>query len=1076
MTGRYDPHDTARSGVILPPSPEVRLVTGEEPAGTRAWPCPLPERGIWKVTGRAGAGVSSFLVDTVLNVLRGGADPAGVLVVSSSKESAAALRREISAHLGDYASSAALVRSVHSLAFSLLRQASDEDLRLITGAEQDAVIRELLEGHAAAGGASWPEDIRPALGMVGFARQLRDFLLRAIERGQSPESLRRKGREHSRPMWTAAGDFLEEYEQVMALSGAHSYSASELVSQVLLRAGQLDFGQWHTIVIDDAQLLAPASGELLELIIAQAKLAVVGGDPEKAVFAFRGANTRFFDKLAAEHRIDLGASQRQPEPACLDIVPTATQLQASVADAIRRRHLSDGVAWSDIAVIVRSVADITPLRRGLLAAGVPVHLNPTDVVLAEQRLVTAMIQALEAVYQPLRTAQLEELMTGPIGGADPVTLRRLIRGLRRWNPAQRGLETLRELITGPLPDFDDLLTEREVAVLERVRGVLGAGVEQAQAGASVEEILWAMWNATGLAERLQAAALRGGATGSQADRDLDAMMALFDAAGDFVERYPGAGLKTFVRHITEQELPTGVRDRRNATPQAVNILTAHGAVGREFDTVVVVGAQETEWPSLGETGTIFDQADLVDLVDEGIDPDLPVSHLRERLHEERRLFHVATTRHTARLLVVAIDAPDAEQVQEPSRFIADFATPAINFPALFARRAATRRLRASVWPKELGLTVPEPPAETHPQPVPSALPTRTQAPSAPGQAGGAEVDPLQVSVLSVPVFVAALRRVVSDAEQTEPAREQAARQLARLAAAGVPGAEPQQWWAAREVASSPELDPRPALSPSKVEALMQCPLHAVLSNLEEEPDNQMAMLRGSLAHAFLEAIGRGLIPALAHELSLAAFSSIQNSPAWKRASEAESFTELLQRTQSWVAEANVNFTAVGTEVPVDVRLDNGVRVSGRIDRLDKSAEGYRVVDLKTGSSVPSVQAAEDNPQLATYQLALSQGEVVTEDASACNPSGVKVASGNGLPREGGVLFYPASSNKSVPDRYQSAWGEEALEEFAAQLPGLVAEQRGPTVTARISDSCTFCRIKPICPVQPEGRMTTDVEG
>lgn len=1071
MTGRYDPHDTARSGVVLPPSPEVRLVAGEKPAGAREWPHPLPERGVWKVTGQAGSGVSSFLVDTVLNVLRSGADPAGVLVVSSSKESAAALRREISVHLGDYASSAALVRSVHSLAFSLLRQASDEDLRLITGAEQDAVIRELLEGHAAAGGASWPQEIRPALGMVGFARQLRDFLLRAIERGQSPESLREKGREHSRPMWTAAGDFLEEYEQVMALSGAHSYSAAELVSQVLLRAGQLDFSQWHTIVVDDAQLLAPASGELLSLIIAQAKLAVVGGAPEQAVFAFRGANTRFFDELDAEHQIDLGASQRQPEPACLDIVSTAAQLQASVADAIRRRHLSDGVDWRDIAVIVRSVADITPLRRGLLAAGVPVHLNPTDVVLAEQRLVAAMVQALEAVYQPLRTAQLEELMTGPIGGADPVTLRRLIRGLRRWNPAQRGLETLRELLTGPLPDFGDLLTEREVAVLERVRGVLGAGVEQAAAGASVEEILWAMWNATGLAERLQAAALRGGATGSQADRDLDAMMALFDAAGDFVERYPGAGLETFVRHITEQELPTGVRDRRNATPEAVNILTAHGAVGREFDTVVVVGAQETEWPSLGETGTIFDQAGLVDLVDGGIDPEVPVSHLRERLHEERRLFHVATTRHTSRLLVVAIDAPDAEQVQEPSRFIADFATPAINFPALFARRAATRRLRASVWPKELGLTVPEPAAESHPQPVPSALPVGPQE-----QPDGAEVDPLQVSVLSVPVFVAALRRVVSDAEQTESAREQAARQLARLAAAGVPGAEPQQWWAAREVASSPELNPRPALSPSKVEALMQCPLHAVLSSLEEEPDNQMAMLRGSLAHAFLEAIGRGLGPALAHELSLAAFSSIQNSPAWKRASEAESFAELLQRTQSWVAEANVNFTAVGTEVPVDVRLDNGVRISGRIDRLDKSAEGYRVVDLKTGSSVPSVQAAEDNPQLATYQLALSQGEVVTEVASAHNPSGVKVASGHGLPREGGVLFYPASSNKSVPGRYQSAWGDEALEEFAAQLPDLVAEQRGPTVTARISDSCTFCRIKPVCPVQPEGRMTTDDEG
>lgn len=67
-----------------------------------------------------------------------------------------------------------------------------------------------------------------------------------------------------------------------------------------------------------------------------------------------------------------------------------------------------------------------------------------------------------------------------------------------------------------------------------------------------------MWSATEVEQRLQASAPRGGATGSQADRDLDAMMALFDAAGDYVERRPGFPLRAFLTHITEQELPTGV--------------------------------------------------------------------------------------------------------------------------------------------------------------------------------------------------------------------------------------------------------------------------------------------------------------------------------------------------------------------------------------------------------------------------------------------------------------------------------------------------------------------------------------
>ena len=90
--------------------------------------------------------------------------------------------------------------------------------------------------------------------------------------------------------------------------------------------------------------------------------------------------------------------------------------------------------WRDIAVIVRSTADIGQMRRTLLAAGVPVHISPTDVILAEQRLVSAMLLALRALEEDLSNAELEELLTGPVGGADPVTLRRLIRGLRRWAP------------------------------------------------------------------------------------------------------------------------------------------------------------------------------------------------------------------------------------------------------------------------------------------------------------------------------------------------------------------------------------------------------------------------------------------------------------------------------------------------------------------------------------------------------------------------------------------------------------------------------------------------------------------
>lgn len=1051
----YSSQSATRAGVTLPPSPDVRLVPRTRRVSRRTWDVPLPKEGTWRVLGTAGSGVSSLLIDVVVEQLTSGADASGILVVAPLKESGSLLRRELAEHLDDYAAQASMVRSVHSLAFALLRRGSDEELRLITGAEQDAVIRELLAGHAADGRGAWPADIRPALDYVGFARQLRDLLLRAIERGLGPSDLEELGAQYERPMWSAAGDFLREYERIQALAGSHSYSAAELVSQVLLRPELLQEHPWHTIVVDDAQLLDPTSGQLIAELAKTARLTVIGGDPDQAVFAFRGANSEFLTTWEAGNELRLEAPQRKPAPACVSVVDSRRTLRDVVANTVRRRHLEDNVGWRDIAVIVRSTGDIGPVRRTLLAAGVPVHINPTDVVLAEQRLVKAVMLALRALESELDPADLEELITGPVGGADPVTLRRLIRGLRRWKPEQRGMDTLRELLEGELPDFNNLLTEREEAILARIRGVLSAGREALRTGAAVEEVLWEVWQATGLDTRLQAAALRGGAAGSQADRDLDAMMALFDAAGDYAERRPSASLESFILHITEQELPTGVRDRRSALPDAVEILTAHGAVGREWDTVVVAGVQEGTWPSVGETGSLFGQEDLIDLLDRGIAPGTPVSHVSGRLAEERRLFHVATTRHLHRLLIVSVDSPESDEVEEPSRFIAEFLSAGgVDVPGARARREAGQRLSRQALPRELGLELPEP----------SPVTVRR------GGDNDEELDPLEISVLSVPSFVAQLRRCATDPESGEAERSQAVRQLARLAEAGVPGAHPDQWWAARSVASEQQLRGSTSVSPSRVEALMACPLNAVLGSLAEEETTNINLIRGNLAHAFLEALGRRVEPGAAKQLVVDAFASLLDGPLWHRDAELADFERLIDRTYSWTLSNKLE--SVGVEVPVTVDVAAEVTIRGYIDRLMKDGEEYAVVDLKTGGQVATQNSVRDNTQLMTYQLALAHGELVMEDTA--DGEWVKeIRTGGGVPRATSRLIFPRSSAASVTEREQTAKPPEELEEFAAQLPALVAELRGPRLTARENDGCDRCAIRSICPIMNEGGLVTN---
>ena len=131
-----------------------------------------------------------------------------------------------------------VVRTFPAYAFGLLRQAAAEAdqpaPRLLTGPEQDAVIRDLLADPDAAQRIGWPDSLRHAVPTRAFAAELRDLLLRAAERGIGPGNLARLGRDHRRPDWVAAARFMDEYQQVLHLRdastrGSAAYDQAELV-------------------------------------------------------------------------------------------------------------------------------------------------------------------------------------------------------------------------------------------------------------------------------------------------------------------------------------------------------------------------------------------------------------------------------------------------------------------------------------------------------------------------------------------------------------------------------------------------------------------------------------------------------------------------------------------------------------------------------------------------------------------------------------------------------------------------------------------------------------------------------
>ncbi|MFE0422439.1 3'-5' exonuclease, partial [Streptomyces sp. NPDC058953] len=211
---------------------------------------------------------------------------------------------------------------------------------------------------------------------------------------------------------------------------------------------------------------------------------------------------------------------------------------------------------------------------------------------------------------PLDTETALTLLTSPLGGMDAADLRRLGRALRDEERAAGNR----------LPPPSDLLIARAVAEPERLvvhdpgyarrARELGLLLARTRAvldgGGTAEDALWELWNGTYWPQRLENAVLRGGAAGRNADRDLDAVCALFDTAARAEERTGGRGALNFIEEIEAQDIAADTLSARETRPDAVRLMTAHRSKGLEWGLVVVAGVQEGLWPDLRRRGSLLE--------------------------------------------------------------------------------------------------------------------------------------------------------------------------------------------------------------------------------------------------------------------------------------------------------------------------------------------------------------------------------------------------------------------------------------------------------------------------------------
>lgn len=1004
-----------------------------------------------------GTGKTTTVVEAVARrVEQDGLDPEQALVLTFSRHAAAELRDRIARRLGRTVREP-LARTFHSYAFGLLRreavQNGEPTPRLLGGAEQDVLIRELLRGDVEQLGADyWPQRLHAALLTRGFAGELRDLLMRAAERGVGPDELAELGRRHGRDDWAAVAAFARQYGGVTALRHPPSYDQAELVRaaaallrddpQLLARERQAR----QFVVVDEYQDSDPAQEELLRLLCGGGRDLLVVGDPDQSIYGFRGAEPdalRHFPErfpaadgspaevlalevsrrsgpalLEASRRVAmrLGGPYRHrrlraADPgaageASVHVLPSTSQEATFVASRLRAAHLLDDVPWQSMAVLVRAASAVPVLRRALAGAGVPVDVRLEDVPLVAQPAVRSLLTVLElaCAMRELDVDTALELITGPLCRADALAVRRLRQELRAGELAAGGGRASGELLVEAITDPSVLLPLDDAAVepAARLAGLVAAGRAAAEAdGATAEDVLWAVWTESGLEQRWSQQALSGGRSAAAADADLDAVVALFDAAARYVDRMPGAGPAGFVEHLRHQELPADTY--RPGTPRSasVTILTAHAAKGLEWDVVAVAGVQEGVWPDLRERGSLLGTEVLVDTVADRHDS--PVTRASARLAEERRLFYVAVTRARRRLYVTAVSNEDAQ----PSRFLDDI----------------------------------------------DPLPTDAEPERSVQSAGRG---------LNLPAVVAELRGVVCDPAQPDERRRGAAHQLARLAAAGVGQADPDHWYGLRPLSTAEPLGEPGApvrVSPSKVEEFNRCELRWLLKACGATDADLGRAGVGSLVHDLAErAATEGwnddkLLTELDH-----AWPSMDVGEGWVAAREYERVREMVERLGRWL-RANPR-TLVGAEVEFDVPVGTA-RLVGRVDRLDVDDAGRLVVvDYKTGTHAPTAAELSEHPQLAAYQLAIEQGGFDSVAPGERRSGGASLVQ---LGKAAGSRKGEAREQAQPPlaDSAEPSWAHDLLQRTAEGM-------RRPAFRARKGSWCAVCPARPSCPVHPEG--------
>lgn len=752
------------------------------------------------ILGAPGSGKTTLLIELVSELEKQGFGANEILVLTPSRTAASQLRDQISIR-SSLAATEPRARSISSFAFAVLSKLNPK-LKLISGAQQQALIAKLISDALAQGAhLRWGVEKTTAR-LSGFQQELRDLLSVLIENRVDLLQLEGLARNFETKGLKVALDIYPRYLQ--AAKELDAIDPSELLVLAAQELAEVELPK--VLLIDDAQDLSEAGLQLVEKLAADC-MTFVFGDPDASVLGFRSAGESFVGRFQnlAKHSIQvnylnparaslmpkiavripsgLGIDHRPKRAAseqiAAEIFDTTSEESDWLAANLRKARLVDKLSFDQMAVVARTRVQLDQLARDLTSRNVPVRILGVQQPLRNQPIALSILE-FGALTFGIGSVDRHRLLSSPIVGLDALGVRRLLRELALRPEFPSGLSELKSELFEGFIESESLEVRRLNAVTE-LRFKLAA-----KAQLSAYEFVSAALELVPL-RQLETLSRGRGSVALAANRELDAALELVAAAQRFDLRGWGNAsdfiLQQLELAIPEDSLaPVGLRP-------AVTLATSSQLAGQSFKLVALPRLQEGIWPNLKPRNALLGASALQAFLLGRLSS--PKLHTRAELQDELRLFYKAVGSATQSLLLSAVSGAE----ESPSQFLTmfDIAPQSNVFGMDFDIRRQVGKLRRRAIEK----------------------------------------DPYALSM------------------------------LATLALAGVPGAHPKNWQGLLELSTQlPIVENSEAIriNASKLEAFEKCPLHWFVETFSGETGSFQASL-GTLLHAAMEAAASGADPA-----------------------------------------------------------------------------------------------------------------------------------------------------------------------------------------------------------------------